>query len=52
VVYSSVMFFVLPDSPADASWLSEREKVIAIERLRDEKSGMETNIGSGAKHAK
>ncbi|KAJ9205123.1 hypothetical protein DTO027B6_8723 [Paecilomyces variotii] len=35
------MFFVLPDSPADAKWLSDREKVVAVERLRDEKLGME-----------
>ncbi|KAL1961581.1 hypothetical protein VTN77DRAFT_1433 [Rasamsonia byssochlamydoides] len=41
VLYGALMFFVLPDSPADASWLSEREKVVAIERLRDEKLGIE-----------
>ncbi|GAD95410.1 allantoate permease, putative [Paecilomyces variotii No. 5] len=41
VLYGAFMFFVLPDSPADAKWLSEREKVVAVERLRDEKLGME-----------
>ncbi|KKA23003.1 Allantoate permease [Rasamsonia emersonii CBS 393.64] len=41
VLYGALMFFILPDSPADASWLSEREKIVAIERLRDEKLGIE-----------
>lgn len=41
VLYGTIMFFVLPDSPADARWLSDREKVVAVERLRDEKLGME-----------
>ncbi|KAJ9219078.1 hypothetical protein DTO169C6_8588 [Paecilomyces variotii] len=41
VLYGALMFFVLPDSPADAKWLSDREKVVAVERLRDEKLGME-----------
>lgn len=41
VLYGALMFFILPDSPADASWLSDREKVVAIERLRDEKLGIE-----------
>ncbi|KAI5919037.1 putative allantoate permease [Camillea tinctor] len=41
VLYGSIMFFILPDSPADARWLSDREKVVAVERLRDEKLGIE-----------
>lgn len=41
VLYGSIMFFILPDSIADAKWLNEREKVVAVERLRDEKLGIE-----------
>ena len=41
VLYGVIMFFVLPDSIADAKWLSQREKVVAVERLRDEKLGIE-----------
>jgi ACS family allantoate permease-like MFS transporter len=41
VLYGILMFFILPDSIADCKWLSDREKVIALERLRHEKLGVE-----------
>ncbi|OKL62198.1 hypothetical protein UA08_02321 [Talaromyces atroroseus] len=41
VLYGALMFFILPNGPAEAFFLSEREKVVAIERLRGEKLGIE-----------
>jgi ACS family allantoate permease-like MFS transporter len=36
-----VMYFFLASSPTEARWLSEREKVVALERLRGSKLGTE-----------
>ncbi|OAA54078.1 Major facilitator superfamily domain, general substrate transporter [Niveomyces insectorum RCEF 264] len=41
VLFGIIAFIFLPDSPAEARWLSPREKLVAVERLRDEKLGME-----------
>lgn len=35
------MMIVLPDSPVTAKGLDEREKRIAVERLRDNQTGIE-----------
>lgn len=40
VVYSVIVFFTMPDSPMEAKFLSQREKVIAIERLRANQMGV------------
>jgi hypothetical protein len=34
------MFVLLPDSPVTAKGLSTREKRIAVERLRDDQTGV------------
>lgn len=41
VVLGVVLFFLVPASPTRASWLSVTEKVIAIERVRANKTGTE-----------
>ncbi|KUI53631.1 hypothetical protein VP1G_01042 [Cytospora mali] len=40
-VWGIVMFLCLPDSPVTASILSERERRIAVERLRENQTGVE-----------
>ncbi|QRW07496.1 major facilitator superfamily transporter [Ceratobasidium sp. AG-Ba] len=42
VVLSPIVYFVLPDSPSTAKFLSREEKVIAIERLRANNQGTES----------
>lgn len=37
--YAIVLFFVLPDSPAKASFLTETERVIAVQRTLKNKTG-------------
>ncbi|KAE8307787.1 major facilitator superfamily domain-containing protein [Aspergillus transmontanensis] len=36
-----ILFFFLAASPIDAGWLSEEEKIIALARVRDNKTGVE-----------
>ena len=40
VVVAGFMFFWMPDSPTEAKFLSDDDKVIAIERLRDNQMGV------------
>lgn len=40
VVYSFFVFWLMPDSPMEAKFLSDREKVIATERLRANQTGI------------
>ncbi|KAI0173746.1 permease of the major facilitator superfamily [Pestalotiopsis sp. NC0098] len=40
-VIGVVLWFWLAASPTEASWLTEREKVIALERVRENKTGTE-----------
>lgn len=40
VVYSAIMLIFMPDSPMEAKYLEEREKVIAVERLRANQMGV------------
>ncbi|KAL2866136.1 uncharacterized protein BJX67DRAFT_356653 [Aspergillus lucknowensis] len=40
VAWAVVVFLFLPDSPANAKFLSERERTIAIERLRHNRTGV------------
>ncbi|KAF8686433.1 Major Facilitator Superfamily [Rhizoctonia solani] len=42
LVCSPVVYFVLPDSPSTAKFLSQEEKVIALERLRANNQGTES----------
>ncbi|KAF7376363.1 MFS general substrate transporter [Mycena sanguinolenta] len=44
VVCSPVVYFVLPDSPAKARFLTSDEKIIAFERLRANNQGTETKV--------
>lgn len=40
VVYAGVVLAFMPDSPMEAKYLTEREKVIAVERLRANQMGV------------
>lgn len=40
VAYSIIVFLFIPDSPMEAKFLSDREKVIATERLRANQMGI------------
>ncbi|GES60726.1 MFS transporter [Aspergillus terreus] len=43
VVFSFVVLAFMPDSPSRAKFLDEEDKLLAIERLRMNQQGMETN---------
>ncbi|KLO84810.1 allantoate transporter [Fusarium fujikuroi] len=40
VIYSIPVYFLMPDSPMEAKFLSDREKVVTIERLRSNQMGI------------
>jgi MFS transporter, ACS family, allantoate permease len=40
VCFGISLWWLLPDSPLSAPWLTERERIIAIERLKDNKTGV------------
>lgn len=42
VVFSVVVYLVLPDSPTTARFLTHEEKILAVERLRANNTGTET----------
>ncbi|RDW61934.1 hypothetical protein BP6252_11367 [Coleophoma cylindrospora] len=42
IVWAVVIYFVLPDTPASASFLTERQRMIAVERLRQNRTGVKT----------
>ncbi|KAH9903744.1 dipeptide transmembrane transporter [Xylariomycetidae sp. FL2044] len=42
VFWSLVVFFFLPDSPLNARFLSARERAVAVERLRGNRTGVKT----------
>ncbi|CAM1507320.1 Fc.00g069610.m01.CDS01 [Cosmosporella sp. VM-42] len=44
VLWSAIIWFFLPESPADAKFLSHREKSIAVERLRSNRTGLKSTV--------
>ncbi|KAK1573641.1 major facilitator superfamily transporter [Colletotrichum navitas] len=44
VSYSFVVLVLMPDSPMSAKYLTEREKVIAVERLRANQMGIQSGV--------
>ncbi|KAI1622124.1 major facilitator superfamily domain-containing protein [Exophiala viscosa] len=40
VIFGCCMWWLLPDSPVSARWLNERERLIAVERLKSNKTGV------------
>jgi len=40
VIFGSSLWWILPDSPHTAKFLSERERIIAVERLKSNKTGV------------
>lgn len=43
VALGIVLWFFLPNSPMSARWLNERERVIAVERLKSNKNGVKNH---------
>lgn len=43
VIFGVCLWWLLPDSPVSAQWLSERERLIAVERLKTNKTGVKNN---------
>ncbi|CAM1509565.1 Fc.00g033040.m01.CDS01 [Cosmosporella sp. VM-42] len=43
-VWGVILWFILPDSPINARFLSQRLKVVAVERMRFEQIGIENKI--------
>lgn len=43
-VYGMFMFYFMADSPIKARWLSEREKSIAVDRLRGNQQGIGSKV--------
>ena len=43
-IWGILLWFILPDSPITAPFLSQRLKVVAIERLRFEQTGIENKV--------
>ncbi|OHE94166.1 major facilitator superfamily transporter [Colletotrichum orchidophilum] len=44
VTYSFIVLIFMPDSPMSAKYLTEREKVIAVERLRANQMGIQSGV--------
>ncbi|CAH0055613.1 unnamed protein product [Clonostachys solani] len=44
IVYGSFLVYYLPDSPMNARWLSEEDRAMAIERVRSNRTGIDTNV--------
>lgn len=40
VLFGLALWWLLPDSPMTARWLNERERLIAVERLKSNKTGV------------
>jgi hypothetical protein len=43
LVYACVLFFILPDSPSSAFFLSETDRVKAVDRVKDDVTGVKHN---------
>ena len=43
VVFGIALWWLLPSSPLTARWLTERERIIAVERLKSNKTGVKNN---------
>ncbi|KAI0152158.1 MFS general substrate transporter [Hypoxylon sp. NC0597] len=44
ILYGSFLFYYLPDSPLNARWLSEYDRALAIERVRENRTGVENHV--------
>ncbi|OTA99803.1 hypothetical protein M426DRAFT_16123 [Hypoxylon sp. CI-4A] len=44
ILYGGFMFYYLPDSPLNARWLSEKDRALAIERVRSNRTGVENHV--------
>lgn len=43
VMVGAGLWWILPDSPMKCRWLSDRERVIAVQRLKDNRTGVKSN---------
>lgn len=44
VVWSAVLYLFLPSSPVEAWYLTDREKYVCVERVRDNNTGIEDKM--------
>lgn len=44
IFYGAFLVFYLPDSPMNARWLTEKERAQAIERVRENRTGVDSNV--------
>lgn len=44
ILYGGFLFYYLPDSPMNARWLSEADRALAVERVRDNRTGVESHV--------
>ncbi|KAJ6438791.1 ethylene receptor [Purpureocillium lavendulum] len=44
ILYGIFLLYYLPDSPMNARWLSERDRALAIERVRSNRTSIENNV--------
>lgn len=42
VLWAGIVYFFLPDSPLNARFLTERERAVAVERVRQNRTGIKT----------
>jgi hypothetical protein len=43
VLVGAGLWWLLPDSPINCTWLSERERIIAVQRLKDNRTGVKNS---------
>ncbi|PYH41528.1 putative MFS transporter [Aspergillus saccharolyticus JOP 1030-1] len=44
IVFSAFIFYFMPDSPVQSTFLGEEDKLLAIERIRRNHQGLETHV--------
>ena len=44
VAWGIILFLVLPDSPVEAKFLSKEMRIVAVERMRYERTGIENKV--------
>lgn len=44
VIWAVFVFFYLPDNPGNARWLTDREKIMVVHRVSENKTGIENKV--------
>jgi ACS family allantoate permease-like MFS transporter len=48
VLFGITLWWLLPDSPVTAGWLTPRERVVAVERLKSNRTGVKNTVHKGS----